>query len=842
MVGLVLLLVALLHPLPVRSATTVLSSWRMSTSSSNGSVLSSLSFDDLTWLPVRVPTTVLGGLVQNGVYGSDLLLGRNLASVNASLFQTPWWFRTVFAVDPARQSRLLFRGINYVANVFVSGKLLARLTGTFRTFSVPLPLPAPGASRVACAVQVFRPHDEWARNLTSVDLAASFIDWAPEPPDGEMGLWQPVVLVDADVVLSAPFADTIVRGTSAFVSLGVRVSTQRAGRFMLSATVMQRTLSQTTTAISASEFDVDIGKLAIPQSALWWPAGLGAPTLHNVTFAVTDVSSKKTVGTLTVRLGFRSATGSLDGNGHRRFAVNGVPVVVLGGGWTPELLHQHSADERADYLPHFLLARHLGLNAIRLEGKFPEDAFYELADEHGIMLLPGLACCDAWQHWPHWTAEQFAIANASVFDQALRLRSHASALVFLVSSDSLPPVAVEQLYLSALKRARWSAAILQSAADTNSTISGRSGVKMSGPYSYVPPIYWSSPQAPGGAQGFLTEGGPGENPLSLRSAQLTFTRPVAPPDMRGNDEWAFHCGNPQGVFRNLSFFLPVVQKRLGDWTNAKRPLQAFASRSQFTVHETVRSMFEEYSARRFQRTTGVIFWMLNSAWPSSIWHLYDYFYSLDGAAFATRLALRPIHASLSLIDLTVHVTNSQLAVANATLNVRMTNLTGAVLFAVTLPVAVPANAGAKVFQLPPVPVAVSAVFVVRLQLNNDAPNDYFLPAPGAPQDVLNFAKSNYFRTPQTSFADLSALTRLGTPNVTCTLTGSAPRRPGWSSGTVFCRNVGAALAVFVQLNLDGAGLVLFDDNFFNVWPGDVFRTNVDWTAASAPNLIWSALE
>ena len=33
-------------------------------------------------------------------------------------------------------------------------------------------------------------------------------------------------------------------------------------------------------------------------------------------------------------------------------------------------------------------------------------------------------------------------------------------------------------------------------------------------------------------------------------------------------------------------------------------------------------MFEAYGAQQV-RPTGVIQWMLNNAWPSMIWHLYD---------------------------------------------------------------------------------------------------------------------------------------------------------------------------------------------------------------------------
>jgi len=65
----------------------------------------------------------------------------------------------------------------------------------------------------------------------------------------------------------------------------------------------------------------------------------------------------------------------------------------------------------------------------------------------GILTMPGICCCDAWQHWVAWTEEQYFISAESVRSQAKRLRIHPSVLVFLYSSDELPPLEVEENYL-----------------------------------------------------------------------------------------------------------------------------------------------------------------------------------------------------------------------------------------------------------------------------------------------------------------------------------------------------------------------------------------------------------
>lgn len=69
--------------------------------------------------------------------------------------------------------------------------------------------------------------------------------------------------------------------------------------------------------------------------------------------------------------------------------------------------------------------------------------------------------------------------------QGKRLRIFASIAVFMYSSDELPPPQVEQVYLDKFDQVFWPNPIISSAADVNSTITGPSGVKMTGPYSWV---------------------------------------------------------------------------------------------------------------------------------------------------------------------------------------------------------------------------------------------------------------------------------------------------------------------------------------------------------------------
>ena len=75
------------------------------------------------------------------------------------------------------------------------------------------------------------------------------------------------------------------------------------------------------------------------------------------------------------------------------------------------------------------------------------------------------------------------------------------------------------------------------------------------------------------------------------------------------------------------------------------------------AYDTERAMFESYSRNKYV-STGVIQWMLNNAWPSMIWHLYDYYLDTGGGYFGAKKACEPLHVQYSYDDQCVVVVNS----------------------------------------------------------------------------------------------------------------------------------------------------------------------------------------
>ena len=204
------------------------------------------------WLPVTVPSTVLTGLVSNKIYPNLYDRLNNMLIPDASdsfnnqyhLAQyshipnvpNPWkkayWYKTSFTVpanDKGKLFQLIFKGINYRADVWMNGKLIAdssQLVGMFAEFNLnvsdaikageenllavkiyPLDFPGLPAHPQLNALGDFYenggPTGDIGKNVTM--LCSVGWDWMPEIRDRNMGIWQPVYLrTSGNVVVQQP--------------------------------------------------------------------------------------------------------------------------------------------------------------------------------------------------------------------------------------------------------------------------------------------------------------------------------------------------------------------------------------------------------------------------------------------------------------------------------------------------------------------------------------------------------------------------------------------------------------------------------------------------------------
>ena len=806
-----------------------------------GEKVSSQGLDTSAWYKTSAPKTVFAVLVENGVY-KDPFFGMNLRSVPGveypiggqfanldmpanSPYAVPWWYRKEFEVPRHFKGKtvwMAFRGINYRAEIWINGEKVAgsdEVVGAFRRYEFDVtPFVHEGGKNIV-AVSVSAPK--------AGELGITFVDWNPAPPDKEMGLWQEVILsASGPVAVRHAFVDTkldLPAAEKAHLTLRAQLqNTSNASvkgtlKGKISGEVKPIEFSQAIEVAAKETREIVISPettaaLNLDKPRLWWPYQMGEPYLHKLTLefvdehgSVSDVQSQE--------FGMVQMDSELTPDGSRLFKVNGKPVLIRGAGWTPDMMLRVEESRRE---AEFRYVKEMGMNTIRLEGKLEDESFFERANRDGILVMAGWCCCDAWEKWNKWGEENKNVSVGSLRDQLLRLRKHPSVFVWLNGSDNPPPSEREQAYLGIEKAVNWPKPVISSATAKKSDITGETGVKMTGPYDYVSPNYWLVDTKAGGAHGFNTETSPGPAVPPLEGLKS-----MLPPDKLWpiNEVWDFHAGG--GKFKNLQLFTSALENRYG---KARDPSD-FAWKSQAMTYEGERAMFEAYGRNKYQ-TTGVIQWMLNNAWPDLIWHLYDYSLRPAGGYFGTKKALEPVHAQFSYDDRSIAVVNStQDARQGLRVVAKMYDLSMKELFSREGTTDVAADGVAKPFAVPE-PPGENTTYFLNIQLYRPSGelasrNFYWL---STKPDVLDFGKGEWYYTPLSSYADLTALQNL--PKATVKASMKSRESGQEALAHVVVENTSAGLAFLVRLRLlkskDSAEIlpVFWEDNYLCLLPGE----------------------
>ena len=371
--------------------------------------------------------------------------------------------------------------------------------------------------------------------------------------------------------------------------------------------------------------------------------------------------------------------------------MNGRRILIRGAGWSSELTLRYSPERFEQEIAY---VKEMGLNTIRLEGKLEDDSFFDITDREGILVMPGWCCCDHWEKWKDWDAEDLPVATASLRDQVLRLRGRASVFTWLNGSDGPPPANVEEAYLAVLKELGFPNPVVSSATEKQAELSGESGMKMRGPYEWVPPLYWYTDTKLGGPHGFATEIGPGPAPPPLESLKRFIPEDQLWPI---GEAWSYHCGG--GPFKTLDVFTKAMDARYGP----SKDVAEYARKAQAAAYESHRAMLESFAERKYT-ATGVVQWMQNNAWPGMIWHLYDFYLRPGGSYFGAKKAGEPLHVQYAYDDRSVVVVNASLQESTGLkATARVLDLASKELFARTEAVSVGADGSVKAFRIPELP-------------------------------------------------------------------------------------------------------------------------------------------
>ncbi len=384
-------------------------------------------------LPCQAPCTMYSVLLEHGkipdpFYGIHEQALRHLGEKDCA-------FTAVFTPEAGLLDKayveLTFFGLDTLCTILLNGHRLGRVKNMHRTyvFSVKDKL-LPGentlrlefASPVRYFTQEQRKHYLYMNDGDTIPGTAhlrkamyqSGWDWGPTLPD--MGIFREVELkgYDTDRIEHVLVSQ---RHENGVVNVDIRVSTVHNAPCEIYASLDGKRVR-----LQDGE-----GTITVNNPKLWWVRGYGDQPLYDLTVEL--VHAGQVIDTACRRIGLRTLTVSTakdpDGKGSEFcFVINGVKIFSMGANYVPmDNLLSRVTNERLDTL--VAQAADANFNTLRVwgGGYYPEDHFYDLCDQYGILVWQDfmVACANIWL-----TDEMEEEFTLEARDNLSRLQHHAS--------------------------------------------------------------------------------------------------------------------------------------------------------------------------------------------------------------------------------------------------------------------------------------------------------------------------------------------------------------------------------------------------------------------------------
>ena len=768
-----------------------------------------------------VPSTVAGTIYASGFYGDDLFVGRNYEKVDKTVFDDEWVYETEFTAKPAKgqHSELVFDGMNYRADIFLNGTQIAASDTTYGVFirrSYDVEQLLAGRNRLEVRL----------RRALPGDLNIGFVDWNPRPLDESMGIVRPVSLHTTGAVsiedvfvipdLKVPQceeADLEIRvklrnKEDHPVTAALKLDLQDAGAFQAQAELPADAV--TTVTLTPAE----AAQLHLDHPRVWWTWELGTPELYQLTV---DVEADGALSdTRNVCFGVRKIESRLTGKNYRQFTLNGRDVLIKGAGWTDDIFLLDTPESLAQQVQY---VKDMNLNCIRFENIWgKDDTVYDLCDREGLLALVGWSCQWEWEDYCGLPETRgYGCINDPVsedlavryfHDQVVRLHNHPSVSAWMTGSDRIPNPGLEERYLEIYRQEDYRPYV-NSAKNLFSTVSGWSGTKMEGPYDYVAPDYWYFDTEHGGAFGFNTETGIGAN-----LPQMESLRRMIPGNQLWplSDAWNYHCTASSSVMNTVDNLVATVTAQYG----APENLVDFVRKAHALDYAGTRGMFEAFRAK-MPEATGIVQWMLNSAWPSLYWQLYDWYGVPTAAYYGVKKACEPEQLMFNYKDRQVYLVNECMKCGDMTAYVQVFDADSRVIGQEYKSVMARYHSVVPVFDLRKYDGKPHFIALMLTATDGSVVAHNFY-AVGAADNVYDFDKSTWYDTPVRKWTDLRFVFAKGQADVDMKV---EPVEDGYAVTLENRSDFIVPQAIVKALDQDGQLAVpaFWSDNFCPLLPG-----------------------
>ena len=701
--------------------------------------------DGPEWIDVALPDDIYLALHRAGRL-PDPFYGDNEAAC-AWVQHRAWWWVCAFtppAVPPGEGLRLLLRGLDTFASIYLNGMLLGRSSNMFCEVAFDIgTLVTPGganhlaicfepASAAAAVVGAQLPawpiiSDAILATKRNYIRKAQFgwgWDWAPCLPT--VGIWQPVELhVQRAARLASVRFSTQRLAPAAAVRVDVEIDEAAGGAHagLQAEITLQAPGGQVAaTRLVAVQGGTLSASFDIENPALWWTPELGGQPLYTLTVGLLDErgtldSAMQRVGLRTIELDV-SDDPDQAGTSFFRFVLNGVPIFARGACWVPASSFVGAVKD-ADYRRLVAAAAAANMNMLRVwgGGVYEPQAFYDACDELGILVWQDFmfACAPYPQDDPAFVDN----VRAELHYQVKRLRSHACLALWCGNNESqalhgfLNRMQGRQ---DALPGALFYTDIMPAiVAELDPATPYWPGSPTGGPsdnsmragdvhswtvWHGLPPVPDMDPvggvdRSPAGVSytRYAEEMGRFVSEFGIQAAPSMQTlRRSLPPG-------ALALGSAALLSRIKDKPEEKVDAMLLPVTGLPRTLEDYVDYTQIVQAEGLKFGIE-HLRRRKPHCSGALIWQFNDCWPGVSWSILDYYGFGKAAYYYTARAYAPVLASFRQADgmIELWITNDTAQPVSATAVIELAHFTDGPLWTVPCAFTMPAGGSCLIWQ------------------------------------------------------------------------------------------------------------------------------------------------
>ncbi|MGN6819826.1 MAG: beta-mannosidase [Sphingomonas sp.] len=690
-----------------------------------------------TWLPAHVPGSNFSDLWRAGRIEDPY---RGDAEDRLQwIEQADWDYRCAFEVSAddllADSVELVFDGLDTFCEVTLNGAPLIATDNMFRTCRIEVrdrlrmgandlalhfrsPVVA-GAARQATDGFFYPAENDKTPSRASVYArkAPYHFGWDWGPKYVTSGVWRPVWL---DLACHARIRDAAYRidaldDARAVLTFDVEVEALAGGEAWIEILCEEPGVAPVRISIA---LDPDAGvathraQVTVDAPRRWWPNGLGEPFLYDFRILLADAAGPIDAAALRVGLRTVRVRHEPDEIG-QCFAieVNGRPVFMKGANYIPpdSLLERMTPDR---YRQLFRDTVDANMNMLRVWGGgiYENDLFYDLADEHGILIWQDfMFSCTLYPFDPAFLANVAEEARQNI----RRLRNHPSLALWCGNNEVTLGIAEWEWP----EKFAYSPDHYRALVDGNAAIFERllpEQVAAHDPDRFYlassPTGRWSDPADDALGDSHYWGVWHGELPFATYAERVprfmseygfqsypalsSIERFTDPGDRQvGSHILSVHQKHPRGD--------AIIGRFIRDLYGEPRNFAAFCYLSQLAQADGLRVAFEAHR-RAMPRCMGSLYWQFNDCWPAISWSSIDYFGQWKALHYQAARSFAPLMLSAAIAEdgAAIHLVSDLLEDVRGGLIVELIDVAGICHGRETVPVAVDGNSAKIVHHVP----------------------------------------------------------------------------------------------------------------------------------------------